>query len=193
MPGAYGSTVGLVSMGVIGRQVRERLRMLNVNVIAYDPFVSAEQAREYDIEMVALDEVFRRADVVSLHTPWLPETERLVTGALIASMKEGATLINTSRGAVIAEDEMISVLAMRPDLTAMLDVTHPEPPAPDSPLLRLPNVFLTPHIAGAMHNECRRLGRFMVDELRRYVNGEPLIGAIDPVAAKNSTHRVLAD
>ena len=89
-------------------------------------------------------------------------------------MKPNATFINTARGAVVREAEMIETLRHRPDLQAVLDVCDPEPPAPDSPLLTLPNVVLTPHIAGSMGTECRRLGRCMVDEVRRYLAGEPL-------------------
>jgi phosphoglycerate dehydrogenase-like enzyme len=98
----------------------------------------------------------------------------MINGKLIASMKEGATLINTARGAIIAEEEMIEVLSSRPDLSAILDVTHPEPPAADSPLRTLPNVILTPHIAGSTDAECARMGKWMVDELRRYLEGAPL-------------------
>jgi phosphoglycerate dehydrogenase-like enzyme len=124
--------------------------------------------------MTSLDEVFRRADVVSVHTPWLKETEGLITGAHIASMKPYSTFINTSRGAVVRETEMTHVLQARPDLVAVIDVTHPEPPSPDSPLFTLPNVILTPHIAGSLGAECRRMGQYMVGELERYVLGQPL-------------------
>jgi phosphoglycerate dehydrogenase-like enzyme len=89
-------------------------------------------------------------------------------------MKPGATLINTSRGAVINEPELCEALAERPDLTAILDVTHPEPPEEDSPLFQLPNVILTPHIAGSMSGEVTRMGRWMVDEFLRYLAGKPL-------------------
>lgn len=173
-PGAYGSTVGVISLGMIGRLVCERLRPFDVNVIAYDPFVSPEVARALNVELCSLDDVFRRAEVVSLHTPWLPETEGMIQGRHFALMKPNATFINTARGAVVNEPEMIAMLQARPDLFAVLDVTHPEPPAPDSPLYTLPNVLLTPHIAGAMNAECRRMGRYMVDELRRYLAGQPL-------------------
>ncbi len=173
-PGAYGSTVGVISLGMIGRLVCERLKPFDVRVIAYDPFVSPEVARALNVELCSLDEVFRRADVVSLHTPWLPETEGMIRGRHFALMKPGATFINTARGAVVNEPEMIAALQDRPDLFAVLDVTHPEPPAPDSPLYTLPNVLLTPHIAGSMNDECRRQGRYMVDELRRYLSGQPL-------------------
>jgi len=173
VPGAYGSTVGLISLGMVGRKVRERLRHFDVRVIAYDPFVPKEEADRLDVELCPLEDVFRRADVVSLHTPWLKETEGMITGAHLASMKPRATFINTSRGAVVKEREMIEVLKQRPDLYAVLDVTYPEPPAPDSPLYTLPNVVLTPHIAGSMSKECGRMGMYMAEELERYCNGEP--------------------
>ena len=89
-------------------------------------------------------------------------------------MKPNATFINTARGAVIREPEMIAALRERPDVFALLDVTDPEPPAADSPLLSMPNVILTPHIAGSVDAECQRMGRYMVEELKRHLNGEPL-------------------
>ncbi|MBC8103981.1 MAG: hydroxyacid dehydrogenase [Cytophagales bacterium] len=190
--GAYGSTVGLVSLGAIGRLVCERLKMLEVSVIAHDPFVSSAEAAALGIELVSLESVFERADVVSVHTPWLPETERLVRGSHIAAMKEGATLVNTARGAVIAEEEMIAVLADRPDLSAVLDVTHPEPPLPGSPLYTLPNVFLTPHIAGSLNGECLRMGQAMADEMGRWLRGEPLRYQVRPEASGNTSHRMPA-
>lgn len=173
--GAYGSKVGLVSLGMIGRLVRERLRPFDVEVLAYDPFVTREQAAAIGVEMVSLDEIFRQCDAVSLHTPWLKETERMVTGAHFRSMKPGATFINTARGAVVCEDELIEVLTERPDLTALLDVTYPdEPPKPGSPLYSLPNVVLTPHIAGSMDFECRRMGQLMIEEFDRWSRGDSL-------------------
>lgn len=172
--GANGSTVGIISLGKIGRGVCERLKQLDVNVIAYDPFVAPADAAALRAELVSLEEVFARADVVSLHAPNLPETKGLITGAHLASMKPYATFINTARGAVVCEDEMIGVLQNRPDLMAVLDVTDPEPPAEGSPLWLLANVVLTPHIAGAMGGECARMGWLMADELKRYLAGEPL-------------------
>jgi phosphoglycerate dehydrogenase-like enzyme len=172
--GAYGSTVGLISMGMIGRMVRERLRAFDLKVIAYDPFVTSEQAVAMDVEMVTLDEVFRRSDVVSLHTPWLKETEGMIQGRHFELMKERASFLNTARGAVVDEAGLIEVFTRREDLTAILDVTWPEPPVEGSPLWTLPNVILTPHIAGSMDKECRRMGRLMVDEFDRWVRGDSL-------------------
>jgi phosphoglycerate dehydrogenase-like enzyme len=176
--GGYGSTVGLISLGMIGRMVADQLKRFGVHVLAYDPFVTQETARSLNVELCGLDEIFPRSDVVSLHTPWLPETERMITGEHFASMKKGATFINTARGAIVREDEMAAALKERPDLVALLDVTYPEPPEPGSPLLQLPNVVITPHLAGPNDAECRRNGQWMVAELQRYVNGESLRFAV---------------
>lgn len=172
--GTYGSTVGIVSLGAIGRMVAERLRTLDVRVLAYDPLASPDKASALGVELVTLNEVFQRSDVVTCHTPWLPETVNLIDGRLFRQMKRGACFINTARGAVIHEPDLIAVMQERPDLFAVLDVTYPEPPLPNSPLYTLENVLLTPHIAGNMNNECHRMARMMVDELRRWLAGEPL-------------------
>ncbi|MGC9348860.1 MAG: hydroxyacid dehydrogenase [Anaerolineae bacterium] len=184
VPGAYDTTVGIISLGMIGRLVAERLRPFDLHVIAYDPYVNAEDAAALGVELVSLDEVFRRADVVSLHTPKLPETLGMVTGAHLSAMKDKATFINTARGPIVREDEMIEVLKQRPDLYAILDVTDPEPPVAGSPLYTLPNVVLTPHIAGSMDAECRRMGHYMIEELERFLAGEPLKWRITRERAK---------
>ncbi len=183
-PGNYESTVGLISLGLIGQRVCELLRNFDLRVLAYDPFVDPELARSLNVELCPLEEIFRRADVVSVHTPWLPETEGLITGEHFASMKPNAAFINTARGAVVRENEMIDVLQQRPDLMAVLDVTYPEPPLAGSPLFTLPNVVLTPHIAGSLGPETRRLGETMLEELRRYVQGETFRWRVSPVQAR---------
>jgi len=189
VPGAYGTTVGLVSMGIVARMLCEKLRSFDLHVAVFDPFLSAGEARELNVRRVGLEELFEISDVVSIHAPELPETQGLVTGELIASMKQGATLINTARGSVIRENELIEVVSVRPDLQIVLDVTDPEPPVENSPLYHLPNVILTPHIAGSMDLECRRMGQAMIEELRRYLKGEPLQWAITPELARISSHR----
>ncbi|MFN8445279.1 MAG: hydroxyacid dehydrogenase [Caldilineaceae bacterium] len=172
--GAYGSTVGIISLGAIGRMVAERLRGTDIHLIAYDPFMTPEQAAALNVELTTLEVLFQRADVITCHTPWLPETEGMLNGRLFRLMKPGANFINTARGAVVNEPELIEVLGERPDLFAVLDVTWPEPPVLGSPLYTLPNVILTPHVAGTMNDECRRMGRMMVEELERWLAGQPL-------------------
>jgi len=174
LAGSFGSTVGLISLSTIGRLVLQHLSHFEMKVIAYDPTVTPAQAAALNVELVPLADVFTRSDVVSLHAPLLPVTTGLITGSLLASMKQGATFINTARGAIVREAEMIEVLRARPDLTAIIDVTYPEPPESASKLYDLPNVVLTPHIAGSVDRECQRMGQWMADELRRYLAGEPL-------------------
>ena len=175
VPGLYTGVVGLISLGQVGRRVARLLQeTLPVRVLAYDPFLSPQTAAALGVEAVGLEELFRSCDVVSLHTPWLPQTVGMIRGAHLASMKANATFINTARGAVVDEPEMIAVLQQRPDLYALLDVTYPEPPLAGSPLYSLPNVLLSPHIAGAHNTECLRMGRMMVEEMTRYLAGESM-------------------
>jgi phosphoglycerate dehydrogenase-like enzyme len=172
--GAYGASVGIISLGVIGSKVSDFLAPFDIRRLAYDPFVPEESMAERDIIPATLGEIFETADVVSVHTPWLKETEGMITGKMLGSMKWGSTFINTSRGALVREEEMIEVLSERPDLTAVLDVTCDEPPKPDSALYTLPNVIMTPHIAGAKGNEVRRLADWMLDECEAWLLGEPV-------------------
>jgi phosphoglycerate dehydrogenase-like enzyme len=172
--GTYQSTIGLVSLGAIGRQTAERLSHLDCNLVAFDPYVEQESARDLGVNMVSLEDVFRLSDVISIHTPLLPETCGMIDGRLLRMMKAGATLINTSRGAVIAERDLCNILQQRPDLTAVLDVVDPEPPDPKSLLFRLPNVVMTPHISGSMNKEIEMMGQWMADELVQFLLNRPL-------------------
>jgi phosphoglycerate dehydrogenase-like enzyme len=178
-PGIVSSTVGLVSLSRTGLAVAKLLQAYPMRVIAYDPFVSESVARELGVEKVSLNEIFAQSDVVSLHAPLLPETTGLIRGAHLRALKPGATFINTARGAIVREDELLEVLTERPDLTALLDVTDPEPPVPGSPLFTLPNVVLTPHTAGCIDRERILVGQYVVAELERYLAGQPLRGEID--------------
>ncbi len=178
MPGGFGSTVGLLSLSRIGKKVAERLQAMDVRVIAYDPVIDPRIAAELKVELCPLAEIFARADVVSCHLPLLPETTGLLRAGHFSAMKPGASFVNTARGDVVRESEMIAVFQQRPDLFAVLDVVQHEPIAPRSPLLALPNVVVTPHIAGSLGPECRRMGRMMIDEARRYLAGEPLRGEV---------------
>ena len=178
MAGAYGSTVGLLSLSRIGRQVATRLRTMDVRVIAFDPVVDPELARMLGVELCSIEEVFRRADVISCHMPLLPETTEIIREIHFARMKSGATFINTSRGGVVCEPEMVAVLRQRQDIFAVLDVLQVEPIAVTNPLRSMPNVVLTPHIAGSLGPECRRMGQFMIEEAGRYAAGAPLQGEV---------------
>ena len=183
--GAYGSTVGLISLSTVGRKVNELLKHFDIKVLAYDPFVDEKEARELNVELCSLEEIFKRSDVVSLHSPLLEETKGMITGEHIASMKKNGVFINTARGAIVKELEMTEVLKERSDLTAILDVTYPEPPGKDSDLFILDNVVLTPHIAGSEGEETGRMGAYMLEEFKRYLNGEELKWKVTKEAFKH--------
>lgn len=174
IPGAFGSTVGLISLSRVGRKVNEYLQPFDINVLAYDPFIDEEEAAELNVELCSIEEIFERSDVISLHAPWLEETVGMITGAHFEKMKPYAGFINTARGAIVRETEMIRVLQQREDITAVLDVTYPEPPHHESPLYTLPNVILTPHIAGSEGEERGRMGSYMLAELKRYLSGKQM-------------------
>ena len=181
--GMYQSNIGIISLGAIGRQVVQLLKPFELCVYAYDPFWTQEQADRIGVTLLSLDEIFRTCDVVSLHTPWLPETVGMITGEHIRSMKPHTTFINTARGAVVREEEMIAALEERSDITALLDVTYPEPPAEDSKLWNLPNVILSPHIAGSISREVEKMGALMVEEFQRWVQGKALKNEITATKA----------
>ncbi len=172
VPGTFESTVGLFPLGTTGRALLRRLRDFDLNVMVHDPAVSAAEAQALGITLVSMEELFRQADALSLHTPDQPATPGIIRGAHFASMKPGAIFINTARGALVREPEMIDQLQSRSDLTAVLDVTGlSSPPA-------LPNLILTPQIVSGLDQGQRWMGQCMVDEYRRWVRGEPLLWEI---------------
>ena len=173
-PGVMDETVGLIGLGYIGSLLREKLRDYPVKVIAHDPFLTDTRAAELDLTPVSLQDLFARAYIVSNHIPDLESTRGVLDGELFASMREGATFINTGRGAQVVEADLIAVLKARTDLTALLDVTWPEPPAPDSELWRLPNVVISPHIGGTTGHEVVRLADCAIGEFEAWQAGKPL-------------------
>lgn len=184
--GAYQATVGLVSLGAISLKLIELLKPFDLNILVCSDYLSPERAADLGVERCGLEELFQRSDVVSLHNPATPGNIGLITGAHIRSMKPYASLINSARGAVVRQQEMEEALWERPDLIAILDVTDPEPLPDGHSLFTLPNVILTPHIAGSIGRECYRMGKTMADELERYLAGKPLKYAVTQERASYS-------
>jgi phosphoglycerate dehydrogenase-like enzyme len=177
--GNHRSTVGVVGASRIGRRVIELLRPYDLRVLLYDPYVGADEAAALGVRLVSLDALARSSDVVTVHAPELPETRHLFDRARLSLLRDGATLINTARGSLVdtaaLTDELVSGR-----LNAVLDVTDPEVLPASSPLYELPNVLLTPHVAGSLGNELHRMARSALDELERYAQGLPYA---DPVRA----------
>jgi phosphoglycerate dehydrogenase-like enzyme len=172
--GNYRRTVGIIGASRIGRRVIELLKPFDYKLVLSDPTVSAGEAMELGTEKVDLDTLMKASDIVSLHAPSLPATRHMIDADKLALMKDGATLINTARGAIIDEAALLATLSTG-RIDAIIDVTDPEIPGPSSAFYDLPNVFLTPHIAGAVGLERARLGEMAVDEIERFLNGEPLL------------------
>jgi len=179
MPGSYGTTVGLLGASRIGKMVAERLRGFDLDVLISDPYLTAAEAADLGADLVDNDTLFRRSDILSVHAPLIPDTVGLVDARLLGLLPDNAVLINTARGKIINAEALISE-CVSGRIDAVLDVTDPEPLPPDSPLLDLPNVFVTPHVAGAVGNEIARLGELAVGELERLATGRPLQHAISP-------------
>ena len=172
--GVFGETVGLIGMGMIGKRLAKHLQDFSFKVIANDPFLSEEQASDLGVERVSLEDLFRRSHIVSNHIPDIPSTKNVLTGSQFESMREGATFINTGRGAQIAEPDLIRALKDRPDLTALLDVTYPEPPPDDSELWTLPNVWISPHVGGSVGDEVVRMADCAIEEFIAWESGKSL-------------------
>lgn len=173
-PGNFDARVGIIGAGMIGRMVIDILRKHRLHIDVYDPFLTDAAAAELGVCKTSLADLFGRCDTISNHVANLPETVGLLNKEHFDRMLPHATFINTGRGAQVVEEDLIRALRDVPTRTAVLDVTSPEPVEPDSELLQLDNVILTPHIAGSMGGEVVRMGRYAAEEFERYVNREPL-------------------
>lgn len=167
LPCNYNIRVGILGAGVIGREVMARLKAYQYEVLAYDPYVSDEVLSSLGAKRASLEEIFSTCQIISNHVANLPATVGMIDGKLLHSMLPNAAFINTGRGAQVVESELIAALKACPDRTALLDVTWPEPPEEGSEFYTLPNVFLTPHIAGSQNNEWARMALYMVEEFER--------------------------
>ncbi|MFI1564123.1 hydroxyacid dehydrogenase [Streptomyces sp. NPDC020490] len=177
--GNNGRRVGVVGASRTGRRVIELLRPFDLRVTLTDPYVDEAGAAALGVPLLPLDELLRTSQTVTLHAPATPETHRMIGRRELALMPDGAVLINTARGALVDHDALAGELRTG-RLTAVLDVTDPEPLPADSPLLDLPGAFVTPHLAGSQGNELARLGASVAAEAERLVTGEGLAHAVDP-------------
>lgn len=175
--GNFGRRVGIVSASSIGRRVIELLRPFDLEVSVYDPFITGEAAQQLGVEAVGLDHLLESSDLVSLHAPLLPETVGMIGANELARLRDGAVLVNTARGALIDQGALERELATG-RIRAVIDVTEPEVPAPDSPLWDLPNIVLTPHVAGSRGLELARIGEQAAGEIERLKRGEELRFAV---------------
>lgn len=177
-PGGYGTRVGILGAGMIGTRVIELLKPFHLEILVFDPYLDEIRARQLGVQKVGLTEVFSRCQTISNHIANLPATRGLLDGSCFDLMLPNATFINTGRGAQVVEADLVAALIAAPGRTAVLDVTDPEPPEPDSDLYKLDNVFLSTHIAGSKGREVERMGLYMAEEFSRYCEGRPLRYAV---------------
>ena len=173
--GNFRQRVGLIGCGMIGSYVAKLLKNYNLEVWAFDPFLPEERAKELGVKLTSLEELFKNCSVVSNHLADNEHTRGMLNYSLFSLMGKNASFINTGRGAQVVEDDLVRILTERPDITAILDVTYPEPPEISHPFYTLKNCVLTPHIAGnIVLNEQIRMIDDLLEEFERYVNGEPV-------------------
>lgn len=174
----YDITIGVISAGQVGRHFIKLLQNFHVDVLVYDPFITEEKALELGARKVELNELLSSSDVISVHSPAIKETENLLNKENLKLIKDGAILINTSRGTVINEQDLIAELKTG-RFFACIDVTNPEPPLKDNELRKLNNVVLTPHIAGTSTNGLKRVALHVTEEVERLVRNERMKAEIN--------------
>ena len=174
----FGATVGIVGASDVGRRVMHLLRPFDVRLLVFDPLLDTAAAGALNAEKVALDELFARVDIVSLHAPSIPETRHMVGAAQLRRLRDGALLVNTARGSLIDQDALIRA-AGSGRIRVALDVTTPEPLPADSPLRAMPNVIITPHLAGQGRYGHTRIGAATLQALEDFFAGRPVTGAVD--------------
>ncbi|MCH6258200.1 hydroxyacid dehydrogenase [Puniceicoccaceae bacterium K14] len=175
--GAYGETIGLIGVGFVSRHLLSLLKPLNLRVIAVSPELSENPGDAHTLgihELVSIEEVFAQSYVISNHLCETKENYKILKESHFKSMRQDATFINTGRGTQVDEEGLVKTLKQRPDLNALLDVQHPEPPPIGSPFYQLENVYMTSHIAGSSNDEIQRMADFIIEDFERWRAGRPL-------------------
>src|SRR6202453_2363479 len=185
-----GKTIGLIGFGRVGMEVARRAKGFDMKVIAFDPYVSQSVAKELEVELIPLEEVLKRADVISLHTALSPSTEKIINAAAIAQMKKGARLVNCARGELIDEVALAEALKSGHLAGAAVDTFAKEPPK-DSPLIGLPNVIATPHIAGSTVEAQEQVGTLIAQQVRDYLAEGLIRNAVNMPALSGEQYKRL--
>jgi D-3-phosphoglycerate dehydrogenase / 2-oxoglutarate reductase len=172
VPRIYGKTLGLVAFGNIARAVARRAKGFNLRILAHDPFVTPETMQELGVEPATLEQVFQESDFISAHAPHSRATHHLIGKSLFDLMKPSAILINTGRGPVVDEEALIAALREGKLAGAGLDVLEQEPPDPSNPLLSMPNVTVTPHVAAQSNESAVARRRRHGEEIARVLTGK---------------------
>src|SRR6516164_7036295 len=173
-----GKTLGIVGLGKIGMEVAKRARVFGMQIVAHDPFVSAALAKENGIGLAPLEEVYAASDYLSLHVGLTPQTQNMINAETLKKMKKGARLVNCARGELIDEAALAAALQQGQVAAAALDVFVKEP-LKDSPLQKMDNVVLTPHIAGSTNEAQEAVGQQIALQVREYLKHGVIQNAVN--------------
>lgn len=174
-----GKTLGVLGLGNIGRIVCDRAQGLHMKVIGYDPVLSSEKAAELGVELVSTDELFKRADVITCHTPMTPETKGIINKDAIAKMKDGVLIVNAARGGIVEESDIIEAVESGKVAGAALDVFTQEPTPEDFPVLKVPNIITTPHLGASTSEAQERVALEICDQVARYLTEGEIKNAVN--------------
>ena len=184
-------TLGVIGLGNIGVEVVKRARPFGMKIAAYDPFTSPEIALREGVEMVTLEELYRRSDYLSLHAALTPQTKGLLNREAFAQMKDGVRIVNCARGELIDTAALDEALGSGKVGGAALDVFSPEPPPPDSPLFQREKLVATPHIAGSTEEAQEKVGIRIAEQVREYLKHGVVINAVNMPAVSAEEFRQL--
>jgi len=186
-----GKTLGVVGLGCIGQEVVKRARAFEMRVIASDPYVNPQTAKDLDVSLVDLNELYAASDYITLHVAATPETIRMLSAAAFAKMKHGVHIVNCARGELIDEDALKAAIESGQVAGAALDVYKPEPPAPGYPLFTLDQVIATPHIAGSTEEAQEIVGVRIVEQVIEYLKNGIAINAVNMPALSPDQYRAI--
>ena len=172
-------TLGVVGLGKIGLEVVKRAKAFQMEVLVYDPFVADRVARDINVKLVSLDELFAGSDFITLHVPAVETTRQMINSQTIAKMKDGVRIINTARGDLVNEADLAAALTSGKVAAAALDVFSVEPPAIDNPLTKLPNVLVTPHIAASTVEAQEVVGVEIAEQVRNFLKSGIIRNAVN--------------
>jgi D-3-phosphoglycerate dehydrogenase len=174
-----GKTLGVVGIGNIGSVVVDRARAMKMHVVAFDPFISAEAAAQIGVELVALDDLWKRADVISLHVPLTDQTRNVVNAGSLARMKKGVLLVNCARGGLVDEPALAEAIASGHVGGAAFDVFEKEPVSPDNPLLKLDGFICTPHLGASTEEAQAAVAVAIAEQLAAYLTRGEVKNAVN--------------
>jgi D-3-phosphoglycerate dehydrogenase len=174
-----GKMLGVIGLGKIGREVALRMQAFGMHIMAFDPMVSEEAANKLDIQLVSIEELLRKADFITLHTPYSEATRNLIRSETIALMKPGVRIVNCARGGIINESDLAEAIMSGKVAAAALDVFEVEPILPDNPLLKLENVIMTPHIAASTVEAQEKVALQIAQQIIEWKKTGALVGAVN--------------